>query len=287
MCAPPRHCNNPVLRILLPVLCLVVASHARADTTKLLFKSGFERGVVLQPLKDGYQMITGTDAVTGFTWPIDILGASESGIHVIRDDSGRALENEIRTVTGHTGRRTRVLYSRENHEYRDDTQAPYEILDITDGRRDLYIRYWVKLDSAAWNAPRKWRTFFEWKSRDYRFGTGFRLISFIYTDGNGQPYWVWQGDRDPEHPLWEIENRTIPVPRNTWFLTEFYWHWSTGADGRALWRINGRVVGDHYGPTTRNNKPVDFIMLTQIYGNGNPKRQWIDDIEIRDGLPTD
>jgi hypothetical protein len=26
-------------------------------------------------------------------------------------------------------------------------------------------------------------------------------------------------------------------------------------------------------------------MITQIYGNANPKYQWIDDIEIWDGIP--
>ncbi len=75
------------------------------------------------------------------------------------------------------------------------------------------------------------------------------------------------------------------MPLDEWFLTEFYWHWSEGDDGRALWRINGEVVGDHFGPTTRNHQPIDFIMLTQIYGNANPKYQWIDDIEIWDTLP--
>ncbi len=268
--------------VLLAVLC---ALPAYAGDAKLLFTSGFERGVVLQPLIEDEQKITGTDRTTGFRWPITILGARDSTLHVINDDQGRALRNEIQTVIGHTGQRTRALFSQENYEHRDDTQSPYEILDITDGRRDLYIRYWIKIDSAAWNQPNQWRTFFEWKSKDYRFGTGFRLISFIYTDDDGQPYWMWQGDRDPEHPLWEIENRSIPVPRNKWFLTEFYWHWNAGKKGRALWKINGRVVGDHRGPTTRNNKPIDFIMLTQIYGNANPKHQWVDDIEIWDGYP--
>lgn len=56
-------------------------------------------------------------------------------------------------------------------------------------------------------------------------------------------------------------------------------------DGRALWRINGKVVGDHDGPTTRNSKPIDFIMLSQIYGDAKTKHQWTDDIEICAALP--
>jgi len=264
--------------------CQSTSAEPPKGPAKLLFSSGFE-GVTLEPLKDGYQAITGTDSATGYHWPITVLGALNSGLHLINHDNQQALHNEIRTVTGHDGRPTRALYSAENYAHRDDTQSPYEILDITDGQRDLYIRYWIKLDRNSLTKPNKWRSFFEWKTKGYANGNGFRLISFIYTDDDGKPYWVWQGDRDPEHPIWEIENREIPVPMGKWFLTEFYWHWSEGRDGRALWRINGQVVGDHTGPTTRNRKPVDFIMLTQIYGNANPKHQWVDDIEIRSGLP--
>ncbi len=274
----------PLLAALFVSACQPTSAEPPRKPAKLLFSSGFE-GVTLEPLKDGYQTITGTDSATGYRWPITVLAASNSGLHLINHDNQQALHNEIQTVTGHNGRPTRALFSVENYEHRDDTQSPYEILDITDGRRDLYIRYWIKLDRSSLTKPNMWRSFFEWKTKGYANGSGFRLISFIYTDDDGKPYWVWQGDRDPEHPIWEIKNRKIPVPMGKWFLTEFYWHWSEGRDGRALWRINGQVVGDHTGPTTRNRKPVDFIMLTQIYGNANPKHQWVDDIEIWDGLP--
>jgi len=182
------------------------------------------------------------------------------------------------------GDSTNTLYSTEYYNI-DCTQCPYEILDITDGTKDLYIKYWIKLDSASLVQPNKWRTFFEWKTKDYAKNRGFRLISYIYSDDDGIPYWHWQGDKNPEHPIWEIDNKDIPVPLNKWFLTEFYWHWSEGDDGRALWKINGQIVGDHYGATTRHGKPIDFIMITQIYGDSNPKYQWVDDIEIWDGIP--
>jgi len=91
----------------------------------------------------------------------------------------------------------------------------------------------------------------------YARGNGFRLISFIYTDEGGDPYWHWQGDANPQRPMWEIDNRTIPVPQDEWFLTEFYWHWSKGNDGRALWRINGQVVG-----TTTAPQPAITARLT-------------------------
>jgi len=63
-------------------------------------------------------------------------------------------------------------------------------------------------------------------------------------------------------------------------------HRSVGSDGISLWKINGEIVGEHHGATTRLSQPIDFIMITQIYGDANPKYQWVDDIEIWDSIPT-
>jgi len=276
-------------------LFLMVSSCADSGGNKpinsnatLLFKSGFEDGVFIDetiiPLSEDYRFIRGTDNETGFTWPIEILGSKESALHYVDDDNFQALESEIQTVIGHDGKPTRALYSAEHYED-GYTQLPYEILEIQQGRQDLYIRYWIKMDSESLTQANSWRTFFEWKSKDYASGEGFRLIAYIYSDEQGNPYWHWQGDANPETPVWEIDNTSVTVPMNQWFLTEFYWHWSEGEDGRALWKVNGQVVGDHYGPTTRNSKPINFIMLSQIYGDANPKYQWIDDIEVWDQIP--
>ncbi len=275
-------------RALVTALALALAAApARAEPARLLFASGFERGVALGPETPYYQNITGTDAGTGFSWPISILGARESALHPIDHDNHRATFARLETTRGHTGRQTRVLYQEMAYEVGDCcTQIPYEILNIQDGRRDLYLRFWIKLDGASLHKPDMWRSFFEWKSKDYARGAGFRLIAFIYSDADGRPYWTLQGDRDPEHPLWEIANTRLPVPEDRWFLTEFYWHWSPGKNGRVLWRINGQVVADHSGPSTRRGKPIDFIMLAQLYGDSSPKYQWVDDIEIWSDWPS-
>ncbi len=255
---------------------------------KLLFKSGFEKGVYIDNKayldNEDYRYIKGTDSETGFSWPINILGTEQSALHYIEDDNHQAVKSEIQTVIGHNGDYTKALYSVENYNI-DITQNPYEILDIQEGRKDLYIKYWMKMDSASLFKADMWRAIFEYKTKGYEENNGFRLIAYIYTDNDGIPYWHWQGDKNPENPIWEIDNKTVPVPIDEWFMTEFYWHWSEGNDGRALWKINGKVIGDHYGATTRNSKPIDFIILSQIYGDANPKYQWIDDIEIWSGMP--
>ncbi len=254
----------------------------------LLFKSGFEDGVYIDntayQFSEDYRYIRGTDNETGFSWPIDILGASESSLHYIDDDNHQAVKSEIQTVIGHNGDYTKALYNLQNYDL-GITQCPYEILNIQEGKKDLYIKYWMKMDSASLLKVDMWRAIFEYKTKDYEKNDGFRLIAYIYTDDDGIPYWHWQGDENPQSSIWEIDNKTVPVPMDEWFMTEFFWHWSEGDDGRALWKINGKVIGDHYGPTTRNSKPIEFIILTQIYGDANPKYQWIDDIEIWNTLP--
>ena len=260
---------------------------------KLLFKSGFEGDVYIDQTIDknsqDFRFIRGTDSETSFTWPIQFYDSKESGLHYVFDDNHQAVFSELQTVIGHDGTPTKALYSQENYA-KGYTQNPYEINNLKDnGRKDMYIKYWMKLDSASLTQKDKWRALFEYKTVGYEIaankGTGFRLIAYVYTDVDGNPYWHFQGDKNPNHPLWEVDNFDIPVPKNEWFLTEYYWHWGDKKEGRAWWKINGQVVADVQGATTRNKKPIDFIILSQIYGDANPKHQWVDDIEIWEGEP--
>lgn len=286
--------NILALLLLLAIISCESENQVETPTSEpqLLFKSGFEGNVQIVESTNpddvddfsAYNYITGTDSETNFSWPISILGSTNAALHFIDYDDYQAVNSEIQTVIGHDGNPTKALYNKQFYD-NGVTQCPYEILEISEGRKDLYIKYWMKLDTESLSQINKWRALFEYKTKDYADGTGFRLISYIYTDTDGNPYWHWQGDANPQNAVWEIDNTTVPVPINEWFLTEYYWHWSEGDYGRALWKINGQVIGDHYGPTTRNSKPIDFIILTQIYGDANPKHQWIDDIEIWDAIP--
>jgi len=316
--------------VILPFIQTTTAAPAQ-----LLFSSGFEQGVDVvgnfngaglegqNGDADDYKFIVGSDEFG--TWPIDILGASDSGLHFLSNGfqgtdaaalDGNYLDAYIDNKTGHDGRPSEVLITakygvpllpsgveRENHF----TQIPYEILDLGNGagiKKDLYIRYWMKIgsDSPEAQSNNLWRALFEWKSKDYQnsddqYGDGFRLISYIYSDADGVPYWVMKGDKDPsiddsqlntdgDSATWFTENKTVPVPVDEWFLTEFYWRWSDGADGSVVWKVNGQVIADHEGPSTRNEKPINFIMLTQTYGSQDHIYQAVDDIEIWEGLPS-
>ena len=288
----------------LPLLLLLGAtltSCGKDNKATLLFKSGFEKGVYIDTnaVKDSedYAFIRGEDKQTGYSWPIDILGSSESALHYVNND-GNALKAKIVSTKGHRGRKTRVLYNSMKYNVTDSTQLPYEILKVKESQKDIYIRYWMKIDDNMLGQKDKWRALFEYKTKDYKDpgenGTGFRLISYIYTDKKGKLSWHFQGDEDSKTPMWECDtltptkecsNSKVPVVTNEWFLTEYYWHWSNGEDGLAWWKINGKLVGKHHGATTRNHNPIDFIILTQLYGDANPKEQWIDDIEIWEDFP--
>ena len=286
------------LLLIAGITVLSCGNNTQKKKAKLLFKSGFEREVTIEYGED-YGYIKGEDTQTGYSWSIDILGSSESGLHFV-DNDGDALESKIETVIGHSGKQIRVLYNKMNYNVTGSTQLPYEILNIKESKKDIYIRYWMKIDDNMIGQKDKWRALFEYKTKDYKDpgenGTGFRLISYVYTDEEGKASWHFQGDRDSNTPIWECDtliptktcnNSNLPVITNKWFLTEYYWHWSNGKDGLAWWKIDGKIVGEHHGATTRNNNPIDFIMLTQIYGDSNPKEQWIDDIEIWEGIPND
>lgn len=255
----------------------------------LLFKSGFE-GVHLTETQYEYQYIIGKDTETGFTWPPDILGSGihiePSGIHNVSDDNGAAIDNDLEVITGPHGNETTTLFQRVNYDVQV-TQAPYQINNIQENPDELYISYWMKTDNTSVQGIDTWRAIWEYKTDNYATYTdGFRMIAFMATDIRGNPYWMLQGDTSPENPIWQVRNSEIPLIMGEWFKIEYHIKWSNGDDGYASMKVNGKLIGEHFGVTTSKNDNLDFIMLTQVYGNNYPMHQWVDDIEIWDGVPN-
>lgn len=260
----------------------------RADTPQkkatILFKSGFE-GVQLSAPTEGYQYFSGKDQETGHSWPIGILGSNFGGLHRINDDGGKAIENRLETQIGPLGNKTTALFQEVKYDVQV-TQTPLQINNIKENPKELYMRYWLKTDSTSVKGTDTWRAIWEYKTKKYAVhDQGFRLIAFMATDNDGRPYWLFQGDTSPQNPVWQEENYNIPLVQGKWFAVEFHVKWSAGPEGYASMKVNGHLIGEHYGPTTHNADAMDFIMLTQVYGNSHPMHQWVDDIEIWDGLP--
>ncbi|MGB5666707.1 MAG: Ig-like domain-containing protein [Maribacter sp.] len=272
----------------------IISSNEGSQTAKLLFSSGFE-GVQLSNTKYDYQYITGTDANTGFSWPPAIWGSNTggepNGIHRIDDDGGPGIDNSLETVIGHNGSSTTALFSRVNYRI-GATQSPYQINNIQNDPAEFYITYWMKIDATSLASKNDWRAIWEYKSDDFDYQSpnpGFRVIAFIGKDNGGNLYWKFEGGDDPSSPTWEIEvpDSTLPVPRNEWFKVEYYIKLSHLDDGRAWMKINNVLIGDHTGPNLGSaTDTMSFMMLTQVYGNSHPMHQWVDDIEIWDGVPN-
>lgn len=282
-----------IMKRFLLVFCIVIIScnkdenpESTSATPQLLFSSGFEANTYLDQIKDNYQVIRGRDDATGFSWPIEILGSNFSGIHRIEDDGGPAIENYIDDVVGANGIRTPALFQRVNYDI-GVTQTPYQINNIQKNPGELYMSYWMKIDETSLNGPDNWRAIWEYKTKKYNISNtdGFRMIAFIATDDNGTLHWLLQGDINPSEPIWQVRNYQIDIPRNEWFKVEYYLKWSENAEGYASMQVNGSLVAEHYGPTTNKNDNLDFIILTQVYGNTHPMYQWVDDMEIWSGLP--
>ncbi|WP_419213954.1 hypothetical protein ACNR9Q_07325 [Maribacter sp. X9] len=259
-----------------------------SNTAKLLFRSGFE-GVGLSEPQYDYQYIEGKDSETGYFWPPNILGSESSdepsGIHNVNDDNGAAIDNYLETVKGPKGNETTALFQRVNYDVQV-TQAPYQINDIKENPKELYISYWMKTDDTSVVGKDKWRAIWEYKTDKYAtYKDGFRMIAFMATDINGNPYWMLQGDTSPQTPLWQVRNTEIPLIMGEWFKVSYHIKWSNGTDGYAAMKINDKLIGEHFGVTTSNNDNLDFIMLTQVYGSNYPMYQWVDDIEIWNGVP--
>lgn len=253
-------------------------------SANLLFSSGFE-GVQLSAPRDGYQYLSGTDEVTGHSWPMRILGSDFSGIHRVNDGGGNAITNRIERTDGPKSGRTSALFQQVKYDVQV-TQTPYQINNIKENPKELYMSYWMKTDDTAVKGVDKWRAIWEYKTDNYASNKdGFRMIAFMATDYEGKPYWLFQGDTSPQTPVWQAKNTAVPLILNEWFKVEYYIKWSDGADGYASMKVNGQLIGEHYGPTTANSDDMNFIMLTQVYGNSHPMHQWVDDIEIWDGLP--
>jgi len=224
----------------------------QTNTSILLFSSGFEDGTYIDSevseIDADHVYIRGKDKETGYTWPINILGSTQSALHHIDDDGLQAVSANLVSVMGHNNKTTKALHLKQNYIAGVSTQYPYGIYDIKEGKKDIYISYWMKIDGNMIGESNKWRSLLEYKTKDYdefnKNSTGFSLESYVYTDLNGKPSWHLQGGQNPKYPLWscdtltptaECNNKDIPVIINEWFHTDI------GARGTMV-SSNGKLM---------------------------------------------
>ncbi len=259
----------------------------------LIFKSSFEEDVTMGvPYSDDpesgtwWQDLQGSDNGE-FTWPITFwqsIGKFQVLVNASLP-SEEYIQNTLVEVDDPNGDPTIALHQLIIDKDEGWTQDPYLMEGaVEDG--DLYVKYLIKFEEDLLTrlGSDGWLTFFEWKtSGDYR------IAAYVYEDLVDNIYWYVHGDNvanqeDPYLEYWYEENHDIAVPTGEWLSVEFFWHRSTGDDGRFWWAINGNVVADHFGPN-KIAEPIDRIMLFTNYSSADSIGQWIDDIEIWDGFP--
>lgn len=295
------------------MLALCLAAAVPASAANLLFRTGFEDATVLQPVDQRncwntgcWQVLGGTDASTGYSWPPQIWGGA-GYLQLLADapvdaaSVGQYLFEQLLSVTGHKGSSTRVLYEQATQsgccggdpQGWGATSGNLVILPAAEAG-DMYISYWLKLQPDLWQqlTPQNWRFVFSWKtSGDYR--TVLQVVSWGNVDGNVAPYWQVLGDNNANGGLayekfWQVDNKAVPVPIGRWFKLEVFWHRSGGSDGRVWMAVDGQVICDRSGPNMGvDNDPINRIFVSGLYGGGPyPMYQWLDDLQIWDGFPA-
>ena len=302
---PPAKNRSHAVPLLLGLMVLALGASAQ----NRLFKSGFEGSTTLEAIpssatSDYYQHFSGSDTTTGYTWPMSFWGsyAVSTGMHpIVGGTNGVSsyINNYIDTVTGHTGSSTHALRMNISGPTPGFccVQSTFQVAGMSQPVTDFYTRFWVKLNpelltQVQANLGNFWRTLFELKTY-----TDYRIATFIVGNSNGVPSWRVVVDNNPNGTLppcpagacWTVDNNSIAVPTDQWFLVEYYLHRSTGSDGRFFWAVNGQTLVDHYGPTYgANQENVNFLALLNLYGNGtnmSPAYQWVDDVEVWDLPP--
>ena len=275
-------------------------------TAYLLFQSAFESDVAMLPMTQplnvttSFQPIEGSDL--GYDWPMNIRGSTLSYCHHIINAGGDPVadlndyfDTHIETVTGHDGLPTKALYQSLTQSATEITQSWYRLYYASPSAvsdEDTYVKYWMKFPDDINIGASGWRSVFFWKTES----TDYRVEAYVYrnANNNNEPYFYIQGDKfttisgDYEQD-WEAYSFDIPVPIGEWFKMEFFWHRSTGDDGRIHWAVNDEVVANRYGPNYGDyNRHIEQIALFGIYGwpEAYPAEQWIDDVEVWDAPPT-
>ena len=109
---------------------------------------------------------------------------------------------------------------------------------------------------------------------------------FAYKDAFGDDYFRLQLDTDPA-PVYVWNDKTqMTIPRGEWFKFEIYFKFRHDNTGAAWAKINGATVASVSNvETSQGDNSIGFFITAQVYGNQDGQEQWVDDVEIWDGVP--
>lgn len=269
-----------------------------------------------------WQEIHGRDAVTGFGWPPRLHNGDgkflmlTDPVSVTAETLHQYMVNRVDTAIGPNGTDSKVLFQQISQNINGaapmgaaPTQNEFQFLPKTD-IRELYLSYWLKLQpdlvtrmSGLAKGPGvdqggTWRAIFAFKTGGQTAAGepadngDYRVEAYVETYGGKAPYWTVIADNNAggKAPLvnnWSVVNRSVPVPIDKWFKLEVLWRRSNGDDGRVWMAVDGQTIADRRGPNMgAHNMPINRIIAPLLYaGSSMPIYQWVDDLEIWNGLP--
>ncbi len=288
-----------ILELLL--LTISVNSLKAQTTSNLLFKSGFDANVMIDKTIVWNHHLTGTDAVTNFTFPDDLPGNfTEHFFNYVIGDVSNYFEYanaEIVSTLGDDGTPTKALfiefikddanftsYSRVQYAMYGDSLSDNPVQRMNQG----YIKYKIKTHLEHNDTISDWRLPVEWKDMG---DDGFRMGLYIYDTDTPSPYWVAKGqymiDGELGDDVWQFDNYDIPVIEDDWFELEVYWYGHPNSNlGKLKVAINGQVLFDITNQTKSPAKPnkMFYFMPFKVYGTVG--YSWITDFEYWNIPPT-
>lgn len=299
------------MKKLIPFI-LVALSINSANSQNLLFKSGFETSVQIDPPialnNQWYHTMSGQDQ--GYDWATGFLPFAYSTYwrHLVDNDSVLTdyVNVEIDTVIGPYGNQTNALFSQIKKYSPTNFSGQFFgtvrnqfILEWDTTRQQAYCKYWIKLQPDLYGVMpagiNRWRQIMEWRESggiygDYRWA--FSVLT--NTTVNDSIFWML-GTQYITGPStfvddWSVSNKTVPVPIGQWFLLEVYWNQQNNNTGRIWIAIDSTVIFDVYADNENNSSIFDWHLFKTYTGKQSIDSgyiyQWIDDVEIWDSIPT-
>jgi hypothetical protein len=290
--------------VLLPsVALLAVPAIAAAKSTKLLFASGFEQPVTVEPkIENGNWRFPIRGADDGFGWQSDLPGGTPHAFFPIVPGWKPVdpyVATRLETVPGpHGGAPTRALYQEvtQNAEFHRKQRVRNQF--PTHWRRNRgSVAYWIRLQSnLAQLMPRDgehyWRQLMEFRG-SWSHRTDYRIwIGLVRGPRGPLLHWRTTGELRPRKGGRIIDfthNARRPrVPLGSWFRFKVRWVLDR-VHGRLKATVNGIPIVDHRG-RTRVSDRLNTEQIFKVYMGANslargPAFQWIDDVELRSWPP--
>ena len=276
---------------------------AAAKNPKLLFSSGFEQPVTLEPriLNKSWRFpIRGAD--DGFAWQSDLPGGTPHAFFPIVPrwrPVDEYVATRLETVPGpHGGAPTRALYQEvtQNAEFHPKQRVRNQFPTHWQRNRGS-VAYWIRLQPnlrqlMPADGEHYWRQVFEFRG-SWGHRTDYRIWIGVVRGPRGSIlHWRTTGELKPRGGGRIIDftrnARRQRVPIGKWFRFKVRWVLDRKR-GRLKATVNGIPIINRKGRTQLSDR-LNTEQIFKVYTGENslahgPAYQWIDDVELRSWPP--